>query len=180
MRRKVSGVLFGNSLDCISLNLFIFIFNSTKWNTQLTFVCTDIHCQLAMAEHERKNGNEANVASFCRTIARDAADERPFENKCAIEINWFEWIDRCIYLVNRLPNRMQKKTKHKWLRIWLTLPRSRLFRRSMSVVSEMPPWTTNTRLLTIVPNGSHRYISSISFSSRSELCCTKRKKTPPY
>lgn len=54
---------------------------------------------------------------------------------------------------------------------WLTLPRSRLFSRSKSVESDIPPCTTKTRLFTIVPNGSHRYISSISFNNRSALCC---------
>uniref|UniRef100_A0A182TLJ3 Uncharacterized protein n=1 Tax=Anopheles melas TaxID=34690 RepID=A0A182TLJ3_9DIPT len=54
--------------------------------------------------------------------------------------------------------------------------------RSRSVESEMPPCTTSTRLFTIVPNGSHRYTSSMSFSSLSALClyfwCTSRMK--PY
>lgn len=47
--------------------------------------------------------------------------------------------------------------------------------KSKSVESEMPPWTTNTLLFTIVPNGNHRYTSSINLRRRSALCYFRKK-----
>lgn len=52
----------------------------------------------------------------------------------------------------------------------LTFPRSRLLIKSKSVVSDIPPCTTSTRLLITVPRGNQRQTFSINFSSRSALC----------
>lgn len=51
--------------------------------------------------------------------------------------------------------------------ILLTFLRSMVLIRSKSVISEIPPWTINTSLLTNVPNGRYWYTASINFNNLS-------------